>query len=168
MQNESAARRAILSRLQQTRGTVTAKPAPVLSPPRHISDPLAQFVQEAEASGAEVQFCESEAQGQDYVNQDLERADTEVAKALLGIAETGSVLITSEQHSSQALFLCERLLLVLPKSAIVSSLADALKTHCNSQCRALHLITGPSRTADVEQTIQIGAHGPKSLSIMLT
>jgi L-lactate utilization protein LutC len=32
---------------------------------------------------------------------------------------------------------------------------------------ATNLITGPSRTADVEQTIQLGAHGPRRLHVLL-
>ena len=34
--------------------------------------------------------------------------------------------------------------------------------------RGVHLITGPSRTADVEQTMQLGAHGPRQLTILLS
>ena len=33
--------------------------------------------------------------------------------------------------------------------------------------RAIHLITGPSRTADVEQTIQLGAHGPRQVDCVI-
>jgi len=33
--------------------------------------------------------------------------------------------------------------------------------------RAVNFITGPSRTADVEQTIQLGAHGPRRLHVIL-
>jgi len=33
--------------------------------------------------------------------------------------------------------------------------------------RATNIITGPSRTADVEQTIQLGAHGPRRLHVLL-
>ena len=33
--------------------------------------------------------------------------------------------------------------------------------------RAINIVSGPSRTADVEQTIQLGAHGPRRLHVLL-
>ncbi len=41
------------------------------------------------------------------------------------------------------------------------------RTHSASLPRTVNLITGPSRTADIEQTIQLGAHGPRSLHVLL-
>ena len=42
-----------------------------------------------------------------------------------------------------------------------------LRMESRGMPRALNLITGPSRTADVEQTIQLGAHGPRSVHVIL-
>ncbi len=33
--------------------------------------------------------------------------------------------------------------------------------------RTLNLVTGPSRTGDIEQTLELGAHGPKALAILI-
>jgi L-lactate dehydrogenase complex protein LldG len=33
--------------------------------------------------------------------------------------------------------------------------------------RALHINTGPSRTGDIEQTIEIGAHGPRRMHVLI-
>lgn len=85
--------------------------------------------------------------------------------ALIGIAETGTVVSTSKECARGSLFLVERLIVLINKSEIVAYQEDAWKTirskYNNNLPRAINLITGPSRTADVEQTIQLGAHGPR-------
>ncbi len=91
--------------------------------------------------------------------------------ALAGIAETGSMLLASGPHTPTALnFLVDDFLCVLPVERLVAHLEDAwqlVRTELNAPPRALNLITGPSRTADVEQTIQLGAHGPRRLHLLL-
>jgi L-lactate dehydrogenase complex protein LldG len=58
----------------------------------------------------------------------------------------------------------ENLVVVLPASRIVPLIEDAL-THWRSSTsnvrRTFTFMTGPSRTGDIEQTLEIGAHGPK-------
>lgn len=83
------------------------------------------------------------------------------------IAETGSLCLHSHQSSSRSLFLCEGLVVILKSTAIVAYMEDYFRKQWDETPRAVHLITGPSRTADVEQTIQVGAHGPRTLSILI-
>jgi len=67
-------------------------------------------------------------------------------------------------------FLPDDFLCLLPESRIVPRLEDAwalLRAERGSMPRATNIITGPSRTADVEQTIQLGAHGPRRLHVLL-
>lgn len=88
-----------------------------------------------------------------------------------GIAETGSLvsLSTSNRAVSSA-FLPQHSIAVLSARDIVYSLEDMWRklfsTHTGLP-RALNVITGPSRTGDIEQKIHIGAHGPCSLTIFL-
>lgn len=87
-----------------------------------------------------------------------------------GIAETGSLCFTDDQVSSELLFLVEFLACVLPRDALVARqemLWPLLLGEQRRAPRALHLVTGPSRTADVEQTLQVGAHGPREVVIYL-
>ena len=44
---------------------------------------------------------------------------------------------------------------------------EALRAEIDGMPRTLNYVTGPSRTADVEQTIQMGAHGPRKLHVVL-
>ncbi len=95
-----------------------------------------------------------------------------LAVAFCGIAETGSVMLLSGPESPTTLnFLPDDFLCVLPESRIVPRLEDAwmlLRAERDGLPRAANIVTGPSRTADVEQTIQLGAHGPRRLHVLLT
>ena len=88
-----------------------------------------------------------------------------VTRAFAAIAETGTVVSVSQDCPSGLLFLAQRLIVVVDKRAIVACQEDAwatLRQRFNGAMpRSVNLITGPSRTADVEQQIQVGAHGPK-------
>jgi L-lactate dehydrogenase complex protein LldG len=94
-----------------------------------------------------------------------------VTSALAGIAETGTLALISGEHTPTTLnFLPEHHLVVLEAGAIVPYLEDLwpiLRALPEGLPRTLNLITGPSRTADVEQTIQLGAHGPRRLHLLL-
>jgi L-lactate dehydrogenase complex protein LldG len=94
-----------------------------------------------------------------------------VAAAFCGIAETGSLMLLSGADSPTSLnFLPDDFLCVLPEDRIVPRLEDAwalLRAEGGALPRSTNLVTGPSRTADVEQTIQLGAHGPRRLHVLL-
>ena len=94
-----------------------------------------------------------------------------LAVAFCAIAETGSLVLLAGPHSPTTLnFLPDDFLCVLPESRIVPRMEDAwalLRAERGSMPRATNIITGPSRTADVEQTIHLGAHGPRRLHVLL-
>lgn len=93
-----------------------------------------------------------------------------LAVAFCAIAETGSLVLLSGPDSPATLnFLPDDFLCVLPENRIVPRMEDAwalLRAERGSMPRAVNIITGPSRTADVEQTIQLGAHGPRRLHVL--
>ncbi len=94
-----------------------------------------------------------------------------IASAYKGIAETGSLVLTSAPgHSAASYFLAEYLIVILSRADIVAtqeSVWTHLRQHPGGMPRSVHLITGPSRTGDIEQKIVIGAHGPKRLHLLL-
>jgi L-lactate utilization protein LutC len=91
-----------------------------------------------------------------------------VSQARAGIAETGSLVMVSGPATPTRLnFLPDHEIVVLEAGAILRHLDEALLLLNASMPRALNLVTGPSRTADVEQTIQLGAHGPRALHVLL-
>lgn len=90
--------------------------------------------------------------------------------AVAGVAETGTLMMHSGRERMTTLnYVPEHHFVVLFKSAILDSLDDVWKVVRKRKVfpRAVNLITGPSRTADIEQTLYMGAHGPKTQHIFL-
>jgi len=96
-----------------------------------------------------------------------------VTGALAGIAETGTLMLHSGPGGPSSLnFLPETHVVVLPAARIVGSYEDGWdllrqRFGNGTMPRTVNFITGPSRSADIEQTIQLGAHGPRRLHIVL-
>jgi L-lactate dehydrogenase complex protein LldG len=101
------------------------------------------------------------------LSNDFHQPALGVVEAVAGIAETGTVVVTSQDVPSSMLFLCEELAIVLSTTDIHGYQEDIWPQIKHGRYRAVHLISGPSRTADVEQTLQVGAHGPKRVYLML-
>jgi L-lactate dehydrogenase complex protein LldG len=104
-------------------------------------------------------------------------ADPGIAAGLVvaeaGIAETGTLVLASGAEGPTGLnFVPDLHLVVLPEDAIVGAMEDAwdrLRARAGAHWppRTINLVTGPSRTADIEQTMVMGAHGPRRLAILL-
>jgi len=96
-----------------------------------------------------------------------------VSAAFAGIAETGTLALVSGADNPTTLnFLPDNHVVVLPREAILpdyeSAFAKLRATYGKGGApRTLNLITGPSRSADIEQTLLLGAHGPRRLHIVI-
>jgi len=94
-----------------------------------------------------------------------------VSPAFAGIAETGTLMLLSGPDSPTTLnFLPDIHIVVLTEDRIVGPYEDAwakLRECAQGMPRTVNFITGPSRSADIEQTLQMGAHGPIQLHIVL-
>jgi len=100
----------------------------------------------------------------------FEDVDTAIAEGSIGVAENGAVAVGVEEAPHRSLlFLAERVILLLDASRITGDLHQALHAVPESARTAHHLtwICGPSKTADIEQTLVHGAHGPRSLLVVL-
>jgi L-lactate dehydrogenase complex protein LldG len=88
-----------------------------------------------------------------------------------GIAETGSIALAYDGLAPRLLsMLSEVCVALLPASAIVPSLDEAgalLAELERAGHRYVSLVTGPSRTADIERVLTIGVQGPKALHIIV-
>jgi len=95
---------------------------------------------------------------------------TSVTTALAAVAETGSIAFASDEQTPATLnFLPENHIVVLHESQIVDRMEDVWSQlrSMHSIPRAVNLVTGPSRTGDIEQTIELGAHGPRRMHVLL-
>jgi L-lactate dehydrogenase complex protein LldG len=83
-----------------------------------------------------------------------------------GIAETGSLVLTSGPGKPKTASLTTDLhLAVLKSSQITARLPEALNLEDVRYSSASVIISGPSRTADIEMTLSIGVHGPGAVHI---
>lgn len=95
-----------------------------------------------------------------------------LTSSFAGIAETGTLMLHSGPQSPTTLnFLPDNHMVILRRSTIVGVYEEAWKKtrekYGNTMPRTVNMITGPSRSADIEQKLQMGAHGPKNLIILM-
>jgi len=95
-----------------------------------------------------------------------------ITKCEFLIARTGSVLISSASESGRQMNVFPPIHIVIAKaSQLVSYPEDALvaiQHKYNNLPSIISTITGPSRTADIEKTLVLGAHGPKEFIVFLS
>lgn len=104
------------------------------------------------------------------LREQLAHVDAGVAEADFAIASTGTLAVFSQEGRPSALTL-------LPPASIIVVRIDRMKADMAAALEAigptalganrLTLITGPSRTADIEKRIVMGVHGPKSLDVIV-
>lgn len=91
--------------------------------------------------------------------------------AFCAIAETGTLMTVSGPRTPAVTSLLpETHVAVVPVARIVRGMEEAwqlLRAELNQPPRAVNFISGPSRTADIEQTVTLGAHGPYRVHIIL-
>jgi len=102
----------------------------------------------------------------------LATAEVGISFATAGIAATGSLLLElSDPVSRSATALPPIHAVLLKASTIVPDIATisgTLNTFLSSSASCyVSIITGPSRTADIERVLTIGVHGPKELHILI-
>jgi L-lactate dehydrogenase complex protein LldG len=119
---------------------------------------------ELDWAGAGMTVTARAAQGTDMVG---------ITGAFCGIAETGTLMTLSGAERPPSVSLVpETHIAVLPAERIVRTMEEAWallrrERPQNTMPRAVNFISGPSRTADIEQTLVLGAHGPYRVHILI-
>jgi L-lactate dehydrogenase complex protein LldG len=95
--------------------------------------------------------------------------DAAVSVAPFGVAETGTLVFPSGKGQPASWHFRPGFeIAVLRAEDIVPDLESAFsRLRAKEWPRTVNLVTGPSRTGDIEQTLELGAHGPKALAILL-
>lgn len=106
----------------------------------------------------------------------LENIDVAVLRAHFGVAENGACWITEDRMIQRVVpFICQHLVLVIDKKDIVANMHEAygLIRELEGRFQSAGVdgfatfIAGPSKTADIEQSLVLGAHGPVSMTVFL-
>jgi L-lactate dehydrogenase complex protein LldG len=95
--------------------------------------------------------------------------DTAVTRAPLAIAETGTLVQPARAAAPASWHFRPGFeIAILSAGDIVAHAEDALaRLKAQALPATVNLITGPSRTGDIEQTLELGAHGPKALAVLI-
>lgn len=117
---------------------------------------------ELDWSSAGLEFTSRKTEGSDLVG---------ITGAYCAIAETGTLMLLSGEQTPAAMSLLpETHIAVVDASRVVPQMEEAwalLKAEHKQLPRAVNFVSGPSRTADIEQTVTLGAHGPYRVHLLI-
>jgi len=98
----------------------------------------------------------------------LESVDKAYISGTLGVAENGAVWLGESKMINRLLpFICQHLVIVVDANKIVANMHDAYRQINVDKEGYGVFLAGPSKTADIEQSLVIGAHGARSLKVYL-
>lgn len=98
---------------------------------------------------------------------ELDGTDVAVVKGEFGVAENGAVWLQQIFRHRALLFIAEALVIVMDKDALVGNMHDAYLRLGEVPTGYGIFISGPSKTADIEQALVFGAHGARSLTVIV-
>ena len=99
---------------------------------------------------------------------DFQDVDVCITASPLAVAENGAVWISDKEMPVRALpFIAQNLVAVIHKNSIVPTMHDAYTIIADEEYGFATFIAGPSKTADIEQSLVLGAHGPKMMTVFI-
>jgi L-lactate dehydrogenase complex protein LldG len=98
----------------------------------------------------------------------LEDVEVAVVSGAFGVAENSAIWVTASSLKTRVLpFICQHLVIILHPQDIVNNMHEAYERIAADEYDYGVFIAGPSKTADIEQSLVLGAHGPKTLTVFL-
>lgn len=119
-----------------------------------------------------ISWCKDLAIGetmQEYTDpHELENVDLAVITAHFAVAENAALWVTEALVPERVLpFITQQLAVVLKKQDILHNMHQAYDRIGNEEYGFATFIAGPSKTADIEQSLVLGAHGPKTMRVFI-
>jgi len=94
---------------------------------------------------------------------ELKELDLAIVKGEFAVAENGAVWLKNTKNKHRALyFIAQNIVIIVNKNEIVNNMHEAYEKISFDDTGYGTFVSGPSKTADIEQSLVIGAHGPKS------
>ncbi len=98
----------------------------------------------------------------------FKNVDLFVVESRLAVAENGAVWVTDQEIPQRALpFITQHLAAIVHKNDIVATMHDAYDKIANFDYGFATFIAGPSKTADIEQSLVLGAHGARTMTVFV-
>lgn len=98
---------------------------------------------------------------------DLDGTDLAIIRGRVGVCENGAVWIQQDVEQRAVYFISEALVIVLRRSDLVNNMHEAYRRIDTGTYGFGVFISGPSKTADIEQALVFGAHGPREVTVLL-
>lgn len=99
---------------------------------------------------------------------EMENVELAILQAEFGVAENSALWLSEKQMGTRVLpFICQHLALVVKATDIVPDMHAAYVRTAGTDHGFAAFIAGPSKTADIEQSLVLGAHGPRSLVVFV-
>ena len=99
--------------------------------------------------------------------QALDGTDVGIIRGEFGVAENGCIWVPQAMKERAVCFICEHLVILLPKNRIVNNMHEAYKQVSFNDYGYGTFISGPSKTADIAQVLVMGAQASRSVTIVL-
>ncbi len=113
-------------------------------------------------------LCQNSLHVNDFEDpHNLKECDLAIVRGNFGIAENGAVWIREDINLRTLYFIAEKLLIILKKDDILNNMYEAYQKIDFEKNGFGVFISGPSKTADIEQSLVIGAHGAMECCILL-
>ncbi|KUG09141.1 LutC/YkgG family protein [Solirubrum puertoriconensis] len=137
-----------------------------LAPEQPLEDVVRQLYPEAQRIASNLIPASVPVDGQTAIPV-LEAVELAVLAGEFGVAENGAVWVPEANMLHRALpMIAQHLVLMLSRQRIVANMHQAYAQVGHTGAYGV-FIAGPSKTADIEQSLVIGAHGARSLTVLL-
>lgn len=98
--------------------------------------------------------------------RELNNTDLAIVEGCFGVAENGAVWITQQVKHKALYFISTGLVILLNKEDLVNNMHEAYQRVEGTEYKYGFFVSGPSKTADIEQALVFGAHGPMNVLVV--